>query len=185
MRHLPNLITLTRIPLAAVPWIFPRDLVALAAAVLGAAFTDQLDGWIARRYGVVSRTGMWLDPLCDKTFVISTFIAIWVGWALPLWVAPLILAREILLALFALFVRMEARAAVPGKIATCAQFLSFPVLIFAREWTLPVAIVTALLGAYAAVFYFMRARKRRPRSAGRAGGTPGTTSARSPRASPH
>lgn len=182
-KQLPNLLTLTRIPLAAVPWLFPRDLAALFAAGVAAAVTDQLDGWLARRQGTVSRTGTWLDPLCDKVFVLSAFLAVLVAYDLPLWTVPLLLARELLLAVFALFERMEARAAVPGKIATVAQFLAIPTLILAPGATLPVALVTGAVGAYAAVYYFMRARRSGPRSAARDADSPGTTSARRPHAS--
>jgi CDP-diacylglycerol--glycerol-3-phosphate 3-phosphatidyltransferase len=60
-----------------------------------AAITDVLDGWLARRMGVVSVLGKFLDPLADKLIVMASLI-----WMVPLgripgWVVIVLLAREI------------------------------------------------------------------------------------------
>ena len=71
---LPNLLSLSRLPLGGLFWVTlgpttMRGLLALGVMVLAAA-TDVLDGWVARRRGLeTAGTGAWLDPFCDKMFV--------------------------------------------------------------------------------------------------------------------
>src|SRR4029079_9156188 len=73
---LPNLLSLSRLPLGGVFWVAlgttattRNALMALGVMAL-AAGTDVLDGTIARRRGVsTSGMGSWLDPICDKPFL--------------------------------------------------------------------------------------------------------------------
>ena len=75
LRHVPN--TLTVLRLIAVPVFFVLFLMQgganLAAGLvfMGAAFTDFFDGWIARRYGVMSQFGKVVDPIADRLLVNS------------------------------------------------------------------------------------------------------------------
>ncbi|HEX4405945.1 MAG TPA: CDP-alcohol phosphatidyltransferase family protein, partial [Polyangia bacterium] len=69
---LPNLLSLSRLPLGGVFWAaLARGQDALPFGVLAtAAVTDVLDGWTARRRGAdPAGVGSWLDPICDKAFV--------------------------------------------------------------------------------------------------------------------
>lgn len=78
MKFIPNLITMTRIFI--IPWIpyvfFKLDSTQLALIlVILAAFTDFLDGFLARRFNASSLLGQVLDPLADKLFlIVITFI---------------------------------------------------------------------------------------------------------------
>jgi CDP-diacylglycerol--glycerol-3-phosphate 3-phosphatidyltransferase len=60
-----------------------------------AALTDALDGWLARRMGVVSVLGKFLDPLADKLIVMASLIWMVPMGRIPGWVVILLLAREI------------------------------------------------------------------------------------------
>ncbi len=61
-----------------------------------AAFTDWLDGFIARRYQLCSNVGRLLDPLADKILVSAAFICLIPFHALPAWAVVIIIAREFL-----------------------------------------------------------------------------------------
>jgi phosphatidylglycerophosphate synthase len=101
---LPNLLTLSRIPLGALVWLRPLDPVFVLGIMTLAGITDVLDGWVERRRhpGSTAETaGAWLDPLCDKIFILSVLLAITVAGSLPLWLVPLIALREILQTLVA------------------------------------------------------------------------------------
>jgi CDP-diacylglycerol---glycerol-3-phosphate 3-phosphatidyltransferase len=98
--NLPNLLTLGRI--AAIPffvWLLdnpsPRRCFWASIVFTAAAITDMLDGYLARKLGVVSLLGKFLDPLADKLIVMAALV-----WMVPMgriatWVVVLLLAREI------------------------------------------------------------------------------------------
>lgn len=103
--NLPNAITLSRLVLtgifvAAVG--FPGNpgyAIALATFSIAAA-TDWLDGYLARKMGLVTPLGKLLDPLADKILVCAAFVFFSAqpvgGYHCPVWVTALIIAREFL-----------------------------------------------------------------------------------------
>ena len=81
LRYIPNLLTVGRIlvtPLLLLLLSVPSKAGQMSAVVLFvlASLTDYYDGVLARRYGVRSRLGQYLDPLADKILVLGTFIAL-------------------------------------------------------------------------------------------------------------
>lgn len=97
----PNGLTLIRIaliPLIILLFAFPssRIMVFLAALVFSsAAFTDYLDGFLARRQGKVTFLGKALDPVADKLLTSSAFIMLAAhGWV-PAWMVCVIVGREL------------------------------------------------------------------------------------------
>jgi CDP-diacylglycerol--glycerol-3-phosphate 3-phosphatidyltransferase len=117
---LPNIITLARICLtpviALLPFIqgyWPK--VIAFVIFLVAAFSDVVDGWLARRSNTVSDLGKLLDPIADKLLLFATLIPIFwmtrhptilvdyrIPWwgSLPVWVALLLVGREVLITAF-------------------------------------------------------------------------------------
>jgi CDP-diacylglycerol--glycerol-3-phosphate 3-phosphatidyltransferase len=66
-----------------------------ALLFLGAAVTDTLDGYLARRRGMVTTLGKFLDPLADKLLVVTTLIALIPAREIPVWMVIVIVGREI------------------------------------------------------------------------------------------
>ena len=100
--NIPNILTLLRI--AAIPVIVvlllspSRDAGFWAAAVFSAAsFTDWLDGYLARRMGIVTVFGKFLDPIADKLIVMAALIMIIPYDRVPAWMVLVILGREIII----------------------------------------------------------------------------------------
>jgi cardiolipin synthase len=95
----PNIISFLRILLtfgfAASFW---SEQFILAAGLFAAAgFCDVLDGYIARKFNLISRLGTLLDPLADKFLIITAFVClVSKGWV-PVWLFLLVVAREIII----------------------------------------------------------------------------------------
>lgn len=100
--NIPNILTMTRIaaiPLLAVLLMHPsRPAGFWAAAVFSlASVTDWLDGYLARRMGIVTIFGKFLDPIADKLIVMAALIMILPFGRVPAWMVLVILGREIII----------------------------------------------------------------------------------------
>jgi len=98
----PNIVTLFRIaciPLMVVLLLSPsREAGFWAAAVFAlASASDWLDGYLARRMGIVTIFGKFLDPIADKLLVTAALVMILPFNRVPAWIVLLILAREIVI----------------------------------------------------------------------------------------
>ena len=100
LRHLPNLLSGLRLlaaPLAAWAILAEHDTAALVIFA-GAGFSDLADGYVARRWGFVSRSGAWLDPIADKLLMLLCFLALFEVGAAPFWLVALVIARDVAIA---------------------------------------------------------------------------------------
>jgi len=100
--NIPNIITMVRIaaiPLLCVLLLSPeREAGFWAAALFAAAsVTDWLDGYLARRMGIVTVFGKFLDPIADKLIVMSALIMILPFGRVPAWMVLVILGREMII----------------------------------------------------------------------------------------
>ena len=100
--NLPNILTLMRIaaiPLLAALLMSPsREAGFWAAALFAvASITDWLDGHLARRMGIVTIFGKFLDPIADKLIVMAALIMILPFNRVPAWMVLVILGREIII----------------------------------------------------------------------------------------
>jgi cardiolipin synthase len=179
LTSLPNLLSLSRIPLGGVFWLVlastARDSI-WAFLVMGiAALTDVLDGYFARRQaqraGGPSEpdggTGAWLDPICDKLFVGAVLAAIIVKRHPPPLIIALILTRELaqlplgiayrFIPALRSWLRYDFRASLLGKAATVAQFLAIAALILDHPSNATFAVIAFGLGIAALADYMRRA----------------------------
>src|SRR3954471_21669108 len=97
--NLPNFFTLLRLILT--PFVIReilegRHLRALELFAI-AAFTDILDGAAARRFGVVTPTGAYFDPIADKCLLSGVFLALAAARIVPRWLVGIIFARDLLI----------------------------------------------------------------------------------------
>ena len=173
----PNLLTLSRVPLAALVWLRPSDPVYIISLMVAAGTTDVVDGWLERRAlrragrseDSAPAAGMWLDPVCDKLFAFSVIAAVIVTRRPPVYLILLLVAREIIQTAVTLAwklvpavrvrLRPEFRASLTGKAATVAQFFTIAAILSVHPWQVPLAIVTGVLGTAAIAFYILRSWK--------------------------
>ncbi len=140
--NLPNLLTLGRI--IAIPilvvllMIGNRRCSFWAAAVFGlAAFTDWLDGYLARRWGMVTNMGKFLDPLADKLLVQAALIMMIPLGRVPAWAVFVILARELMVTGLRSIASAEGiviEASTLGKMKTIFQMASIPGLLLHYDY---------------------------------------------------
>jgi len=129
-----NLLSLVRLPLAGV--VIVR--IGQPDAVLWflfAAFTDYLDGFVARKTNTMTPLGGVLDPLCDKFFVAMIFGYCFVLYGLSSWMIPAFFLRDIFTGIGALigWDRLKKsgklKASFSGKVVTVFQFLVLLMLV--------------------------------------------------------
>jgi cardiolipin synthase len=100
-RHLsiPNLVTLARI--LSVPvmiwaivtgWMLAAFLLFLAAGV-----SDAIDGYLAKRFGMTSELGAYLDPLADKALIVSIYVTLGISGDIPRWLVILVVSRDVMI----------------------------------------------------------------------------------------
>ena len=140
--NLPNLLTLARV--AAVPLIViimlsdSRTAGLWAAAIFGAAaVTDFIDGWLARKWGVVTVLGKFLDPLADKLIVMAALIMLIPFGRIPAWAVFLVLGREIIITGLRSIASSEGiviDASDLGKYKTIYQMVAIPGLLLHYDY---------------------------------------------------
>lgn len=97
--YLPNIISALRVAISPVFFALlvsereENKLLAAALFVVGAV-TDYFDGWVARRYGVVSRWGTFIDPLADKFLTTAAFIGFAFLSVIPWWMVSIVILRD-------------------------------------------------------------------------------------------
>jgi phosphatidylglycerophosphate synthase len=159
--RLPNIMSWVRIPMAGLVWLDAGDPIFVLAFLALAGITDMLDGFLARRMYPEDREhlGDWLDPLCDKVFVVSAVAAIFVAFKVPWWIVLLIVTRDLLqVPLFFLFhtvhrgkgIKLNYRALPSGKATTVLQFTAMMAILFYPSATELAAVGSFAMGLWAA-----------------------------------
>jgi cardiolipin synthase (CMP-forming) len=161
----PTLLSLARIPLG-LAFVATGKRPAVAMGLVAASgLTDVLDGWSARRLGLVSATGAVLDPLTDKWFVACVIGALVARGKLPPLGVLALMTRELAeIPLVAREMRHrdeafeQPMANRAGKIATALQFASLAAAILGGKKSRDVLLgATAVAGLIAGVSYWRRA----------------------------
>jgi CDP-diacylglycerol--glycerol-3-phosphate 3-phosphatidyltransferase len=145
----PDQLTLARalaVPVVVVlfAWNFPDHAYWATAVFVVAMATDQVDGWLARRWNQTSAFGSLLDPIADKALVMAALVMLIAEGVAPAWMVAAILAREFLvsgLRLAAIQKGVVIAARDLGKLKTWAQALAVTVggMAAAEAWSDDVA----------------------------------------------
>jgi CDP-diacylglycerol--glycerol-3-phosphate 3-phosphatidyltransferase len=176
-KNLANIFTCLRIALIpVVVWLIfaasASDMDAAHAWALAvflfAAFTDFIDGQIARRTNTISEFGKVVDPLADRLLVISVLVALMWRDFIPLWMGLVIVARDALMIVGAPVVGIRDREVREklavhwtGKLATALLFVSICIFILwnVADRVNPVGLVIFCIGilfSYLSGFIYIR-----------------------------
>ena len=158
---LPNFITLLR--LATLPFFLlsiaeGRFGIALILFV-AAGISDGVDGYLARRFQMNSALGAYLDPIADKLLLMSSYLFLAIPSypavvKIPVWLALLVISRDILLMLVALLLILSSsKKRFPpswlGQVATVTVIVTVLFVLCANVWSWPRAVLLIAFGAAA------------------------------------
>ena len=167
---IPNVLTIGRLI-----FLFPFVFIALDSPIVGAvlaailAFTDFLDGWIARRFNQTSELGRILDPISDRALFLTTFVVFIATDSIPIWFVVVIGTREALIALGTIIVLFKKKIRLDvtfrGKVSAFAAMAATPSWVLSSEtsgiqsnfWTAFAIFCTAIAvptGYYSLYEYF-------------------------------
>jgi cardiolipin synthase len=146
----PNVISISRLAIfgAFLATLFPLRQRVAAFFLLGLmGITDFLDGYIARHHDQVTTLGKIIDPTVDRVVLVGAIVSIVVFGAVPIWLAAVVVGREILVsgAVLVLAALGAARIDVSwfGKAGTFGLMCAFPLFVLAHGpggWTRAVEI---------------------------------------------
>jgi len=131
----PNQLTFLRILLAPlfVALLFSVDAVSRQLSIfvfLLALLSDWYDGWVARRWGYVTRWGTFLDPLADKIITSAAFVSFIYLNLVPPWTVWVIVVRDIVITLLRSYSEYKGKPFDTSKLAKTKTFLQFTVLFY-------------------------------------------------------
>ena len=182
LKNLPNTLTWSRIfliPILVIIFYLPesligineRDLLATLIFLIAAA-TDWLDGFIARKFNLVSSFGAFLDPVADKLMVSTALvILVWLG-RVEFVVAAVIIGREVGISALREWMAIigesvHVSVSILGKIKTTTQMIAIPFLLYddhvlnvdTRALGNVLIWVATALTIWSMLYYLHRARK--------------------------
>jgi CDP-diacylglycerol--glycerol-3-phosphate 3-phosphatidyltransferase len=148
-KNLPNLLTFLRVLMIPAVLLLlnrgaPRDCYWAAWVYAAAAITDLLDGWLARRQGLVTLIGKFLDPLADKLIVAATLVWMVPMGRIPAWAVVLLLSREITVTALRSIAGVEGlviSAGEGGKAKTALQMIGIICLLLGYPYRITFGFV--------------------------------------------
>jgi cardiolipin synthase (CMP-forming) len=161
----PNVVTLLRFALIPVfVWLTATGRYLAAFWVLAVlSSTDWVDGWIARRFDMISSVGKWLDPLADRLSMIIVAATLVLTGVAPDWIVWAIVLPDLVLTVVSLLLfrgSPELEVTVLGKVRTALLLVAAPVLLLgnvpgltdtawgsAGTWLLSLGAVAHMLAA--------------------------------------
>jgi cardiolipin synthase len=145
---IPNLITIGRLFLVPFTvWLIVKgeSLTAFWIFIL-AGVSDAVDGFLARQFNLRSELGSYLDPLADKVLLVSIYVTFAVMAEIPLWLAILIVSRDILIVGAVMLAGMlgqpvEMRPRIISKANTTAQIVLAGIVLGDLAYPIDLAMV--------------------------------------------
>lgn len=171
-KYIPNLLSSLRILIALIFPVLPNDL--LAPSLLLAFITEFLDGYLARKYNWLTKTGKWLDPFADKLLALIVGITFILKNKVTLIDLILIYSRDLtagvgFFIIFLFFNKQQYldkfQPAFFGKLTTLFQYLVFFDILLREPpdgWLILVTCILSLMASvqYVFNFFFMSKRSR-------------------------
>ncbi len=155
---IPNLITLGRILLVPiVVWAIASGRMQLAFLLfLAAAISDGVDGFLAKRFGMKTELGAYLDPLADKILIVSIYVTLGITGVIPLWVVILVVSRDFMIVgaiILSWLVNMpvQIKPHAVSKLNTAAQIIYACLVLASHGFQFDIELLLTLVMALVAI----------------------------------
>jgi CDP-diacylglycerol--glycerol-3-phosphate 3-phosphatidyltransferase len=126
-----------------------------------ASMTDAADGYIARKRGIVTNLGKFIDPLADKILVAAALISLVELQRLDAWMVVIIVSREFIVSGIRMVAAVEGvviHASAGGKAKTVSQIIAIVMMIFNIPYALPVMWVAMILTLFSGLDYLIKSK---------------------------
>jgi len=156
---IPNLITLARILLVPiVVWAIatPGAMWIAFLLFLAAGVSDAIDGYLAKRFGMTTVLGAYLDPLADKALIVSIYLTLGINYLIPRWLVILVVSRDILIVggimlAWVIGNPLKIRPLLVSKLNTVAQIVFACVVLGSLGFNYELPTLTLILMGLVAV----------------------------------
>jgi len=172
--NLPNMLSMSRVFLAPLVMVFLAvrgqfgmflgvnigDIMAGTVFIL-ASITDAVDGYVARKRGIVTNLGKFIDPLADKILVAAALIALVELQRLPAWMVVVIISREFIVSGVRMVAAVEGvviHASAGGKAKTVSQIVAIVMMIFNIPHAGPVMWLAMILTVWSGLDYLLKSK---------------------------
>ncbi len=172
--NLPNLLSLSRVFLAPLVMVIltlrtqfgnffgvPLGDLLAGLVFIGASLTDAADGYIARKRGIVTNLGKFIDPLADKILVTAALVSLVELQRLPAWIVMVIVAREFIVTGLRMVAAAEGvviAASKGGKAKTVSQIVAICMMIFNLPGGLLAMWVAMILTVWSGMDYLVKGK---------------------------
>lgn len=165
--NLPNFLTIIRFILVPVMAFFllTEKFIAAIIVYVAASITDVLDGYIARKYNLITKLGKILDPMADKLLQFAALLGLWIIGVIPFWITLIFFLKEIFMGLGALKLLHKKDVVVPsmwfGKLSTTLFFVAIIFSMFSatylvlKPYVLPMFILALLSLFFSFLMYLL------------------------------
>lgn len=141
-KHIPNILTIIRFILIPIilNFIFKGDYISGIILFSISGLTDVLDGFIARKFNLISNFGKLMDPLADKLTQISVLAALVSVKIIPVWILAIVVLKELIMVVGASFLYGKDVVVYSrwyGKLATVLFYIAIVASLLVKQFELP------------------------------------------------
>lgn len=150
--NIPNILTSIRVILIPIfaYYLFDKHYDIAIIIFLVAGLTDILDGYIARKYNLITDFGKVADPLADKLMQVTAIIILTIQEFIPTYVVVVIFVKELMMGIGTMFLYKDSKLVVGsnffGKLATVLFYIAILFTIIARFGTFRLAYEDRYIG---------------------------------------
>lgn len=141
LKHIPNALTIIRFLLIPfiIYYIFTGEFILAFIFFTLSGITDIADGFIARKFNLISNFGKLMDPLADKLTQIATLTCLVISSIIPTWILIIVLLKEFIMIVGSAFLYGKDVVVYSrwyGKTATVLFYLAIVVSLFTKQFEL-------------------------------------------------
>ncbi len=139
LKHIPNILTVARFFLIPIilTFIFTNNYIIAIVFLTISGLTDVLDGFIARKFDLITNFGKLIDPFADKLTLISVLTALTIKQIVPIWILVVVVLKEFLMISGASFLygkELVVSSRWYGKLSTVLFYLAIVCSLFIGIW---------------------------------------------------